>query len=240
MAEQVDNDELTEDEPENWALRNPGLTVLLVAGGAVAVMVAYAVSWHFWTPGKMSDRGAFGDAFAPVVGLISSLALGAAVLSVFIQRRELALQRKELRATRIEAKRQREAAEALANETKRANDLAGHQNDTLRRANALAEQQLRSQGEAQKLALFGQRLTVSAELQRWDDIGLREFPADKWVSWIHKYDSMSDIPEVLANKPNIWLVAKRVDARDRLVALVEDYEKRTGDSLTRPSSHRRQ
>jgi len=54
---------------------------------------------------------------------VSAFALCAAVVSVFIQRRELGLQRAELHATRKEMEAQRKATEAQAAEVKRANEL---------------------------------------------------------------------------------------------------------------------
>jgi len=103
--------------------------MVLFAGIAAAALLAWWKTWEL-SPGAedIASHGAFGDAFAPVVGLFSSLALGAAVLSVFIQR-------EELQATRAEAEEQRKATQRLANATEKANSIA-----------AQAEyQQLRSQ-----------------------------------------------------------------------------------------------
>lgn len=93
--------------------------------GIVVACVLFFVAWWalrlgFLHPSHgdlVSDHGAFGDAFAPIVGVLSTLTLAAAVLSVFLQREELALTRKEL-------KMHREAAEDQARATRRANDLA--------------------------------------------------------------------------------------------------------------------
>ncbi len=58
-----------------------------------------------------------GDAFAPIAGILSFVALCAAIYSVFMQRKELELQRTELRKTKLELKRsadiQSEQREAL-------------------------------------------------------------------------------------------------------------------------------
>jgi hypothetical protein len=57
------------------------------------------------------DRGTIGDMFGAVNALFSGLAFAGVVYAIFLQRRELELQREELRATRVELSRSAEAQE---------------------------------------------------------------------------------------------------------------------------------
>jgi hypothetical protein len=69
-----------------------------------------AVISRLWL--KADDIGTWGDSFAPLTGIASTLALVFAVWSVNMQRKELALQRDELRLTREEMEAQRQEMEA--------------------------------------------------------------------------------------------------------------------------------
>jgi hypothetical protein len=121
----------TTKEPDPAWWERP-IALALAGAATFGALVAWG-TWSVakWDERKIAEAGAFGDSFAPIVGLVSAAALCAAVVSVFIQRRELALQRIELRATRKEMEAQRLATEAQAAEVKRANDLT-------ERANAIA------------------------------------------------------------------------------------------------------
>ena len=57
------------------------------------------------------NRGTFGDMFGSVNALFSGLALAGIILTILLQRTELALQRQELQDTRIELKRTADAQE---------------------------------------------------------------------------------------------------------------------------------
>lgn len=57
------------------------------------------------------DRGVFGDMFGSVNALFSGLALAGIILTILLQRNELALQRQELKETRAELKRSAVAQE---------------------------------------------------------------------------------------------------------------------------------
>src|SRR5207253_369576 len=84
------------------------------------------------------DWAPIGDVLAPLNGLFSAVALAAAVVSVFMQRYELALQRRELQLAREEARQAREAQQAMAAETRRANDLQREANTAQEHANEYA------------------------------------------------------------------------------------------------------
>lgn len=57
---------------------------------------------------KETDRGTFGDMFGSVNALFSGLALAGIILTILLQRKELKLQREELRETRTEFETQNE------------------------------------------------------------------------------------------------------------------------------------
>ncbi len=58
-----------------------------------------------------SDRGTFGDMFGAANALFSGLAFTGIIITILLQRKELALQRQELRDTREELKRSAAAQE---------------------------------------------------------------------------------------------------------------------------------
>lgn len=107
--------EMSTGDRQSWWTRHPLATLGIgLAIGALVMVAWYCFAWlHF--PHAISDRGAFGDSFGPAVGLISSLALGAAVLSVMMQREELALTREEMAKHRQAAEAQAKSAERHAN-----------------------------------------------------------------------------------------------------------------------------
>ncbi|NIR31656.1 MAG: hypothetical protein GWN84_20560 [Gammaproteobacteria bacterium] len=86
--------------PEGWTNNQ----IWLGFAGLVALGVAVHVGWWHWHVTQWGEHynnaGSFGDAFAPAAGLLSTIALAAAVLSVLMQRSELKAQREELRQTR--------------------------------------------------------------------------------------------------------------------------------------------
>lgn len=59
----------------------------------------FVLKWNFsdWT-----TRGTFGDSFGAINSLFSGLALGGIIYTIFLQKKELSLQRKELKNTRKE------------------------------------------------------------------------------------------------------------------------------------------
>jgi hypothetical protein len=57
---------------------------------------------------KETDRGTFGDMFGSINALFSGLALAGIILTILLQRKELKLQREELRETRTEFETQNE------------------------------------------------------------------------------------------------------------------------------------
>lgn len=79
------------------------------------------------TTGEVRDYsvpGTYGDAFAPLTGLFTSLALGAAIASVFMQREELQSQRQEMRLARKQYRAQARALRDANKLAERANELA--------------------------------------------------------------------------------------------------------------------
>jgi hypothetical protein len=101
---------------KRWLLRGAGAGALSYVVWAVAV---------WWLSGAgYAKAGAFGDSFAPLSGLLSALTLAAVVLTVFMQRSELAMQRKDLIETRAVFLEQQKAQEAQALAQAKANTLA--------------------------------------------------------------------------------------------------------------------
>jgi len=69
-----------------------------------AVFIIWLVSIYFleWRIDDPTDRGTFGDSFGGVNSLFSGLALGGIIYTIFLQKKELSLQREELKETRNE------------------------------------------------------------------------------------------------------------------------------------------
>jgi hypothetical protein len=117
-----------DDTPQGWSTRFALGVLLGIALGCIGAYVTFwAIHVRAWGavaggPVAYAEAAAFGDAFGPIAGLLSTLALAAAVVSVFMQRSELELQRAELRETRKELKRQGAAQEATATAQREAAD----------------------------------------------------------------------------------------------------------------------
>lgn len=79
----------------------------------VVLLIAGFWLWAYFSLRDDSyvERGTFGDMFGAVNSLFSGLALAGIILTILLQRKELALQRKELRDTREELKRTASAQE---------------------------------------------------------------------------------------------------------------------------------
>lgn len=85
--------------------------------GLILVIPSTLVFWwadlvHESSPNE--PWGTFGDSFAPIIGLFTSLALGAAIISTLLQRRELALQRQAMTDQKGEMAKQADAMQQLA------------------------------------------------------------------------------------------------------------------------------
>lgn len=65
----------------------------------------------YYTIDNWADRGTFGDLFGAINSLFSGLALAGIIFTIFLQRKELRLQRLELIETRKELNRSAEAQE---------------------------------------------------------------------------------------------------------------------------------
>ena len=75
----------------------------------VGVIILYAMFWWI-VDSSITDaqlRGVFGDKFGAVNALFSGLAFAGLIITLFLQKSELALQREELQLTREEMKSQR-------------------------------------------------------------------------------------------------------------------------------------
>lgn len=70
------------------------------------VLAAWSLNWMLVTD---DERGTFGDMFGVTTSLFSGLALGGVIITLLLQRHELALQREELRLTRQELKKAADA-----------------------------------------------------------------------------------------------------------------------------------
>lgn len=77
--------------------------VITIGGLWLATLLLLLTSANF--------RGTFGDMFGAVNSLFSGLALAGIIITILLQRQELALQRKELQYTRDELKRTADAQE---------------------------------------------------------------------------------------------------------------------------------
>jgi hypothetical protein len=76
-------------------------------GAALAgVGILWWLNWYALV--TKDDRGTFGDMFGAVHSLFTGLAFAVLIYTVWLQRHERALQRKELEATRIELRGQKE------------------------------------------------------------------------------------------------------------------------------------
>lgn len=93
-----------ETKPEDFLKRAIPLGTLIV--GLLFVLWALVVGAH-----ETFGSGTFGDAFGPLTGLCTALALCLAFASVHYQALELAATREEMRRQRAEAKQQRETLE---------------------------------------------------------------------------------------------------------------------------------
>ncbi len=88
----------------------------------------------FLIPSFIEDpelRGQFGDSFGAVNALFSGLALAGIVLTLIMQRQELALQREELKLTREEMKRSSDALNSQVDLMVLSALIQGYQNEMI-------------------------------------------------------------------------------------------------------------
>lgn len=155
-------------------------TMVAVAVLVLVLMVGWRYlvdswAWHAREAGNQSGElrnysvpGAFGDSFAPVVGLLTSLALGAAIASVLMQRKELQLQREEMERQREEMRQAREQYTAQAAALNDANALAIHANELAHSAQIADALRQIADINNQGVACFS-RVSGSARKQRGRD-----------------------------------------------------------------------
>lgn len=82
--------------------------------GTMGAWTIFVSAWFAMLPDAAADPSSFGDAFGPVAGILTALALVLAVWSVLLQRQELQETRAELRGQR-EAQERQTRIQALAN-----------------------------------------------------------------------------------------------------------------------------
>lgn len=106
---------MTDVEPEleiseniSWVITRPG--ILIVAGLILSACVVLGLL-PFAIFRDAQDAGAIGDAFGGVNALFSGLAFAGLVVTLYLQRQELELQRKELRCTLDEHRKMAKAQE---------------------------------------------------------------------------------------------------------------------------------
>lgn len=76
-----------------------------IQGGIAAFVIMCfwtAGGWFMYTQVQYVNRGPYGDMFGMINSLFSGLALGGIIFTILLQRKELGLQREELKATRQE------------------------------------------------------------------------------------------------------------------------------------------
>lgn len=78
---------------------------------SVIIIILWTVPLFIFNYIPATDRGNYGDMFSIVNSLFSGLALAGIILTILLQRNELALQRQELKDTREELKRTATAQE---------------------------------------------------------------------------------------------------------------------------------
>lgn len=74
----------------------------------LVIIGLWVLTYYLLKDLQQTDRGTFGDMFGSVNALFSGLALAGIILTILLQRKELKLQREELRDTRIEFETQNE------------------------------------------------------------------------------------------------------------------------------------
>lgn len=91
----------------------------------IIVIIIWLISWAYtnYLYEDISDRAAFGDKFGFINSLFSGLALAGIIYSIFLQQKELSLQRTELKETKAEFKDQNFQT-TFFNLLKRQNQLA--------------------------------------------------------------------------------------------------------------------
>lgn len=88
-----------------------GLVILFVIVISIQAIMGFTIYHQIptWT-----DRGTFGDMFGAINTLFSGLAFAGVIYAVFLQSKELNLQREELALTRIELEKSAEAQDSQA------------------------------------------------------------------------------------------------------------------------------
>lgn len=100
----------TDNKDDRLLIIMSGFVVLLVVGLWVTTYLSL-----FWKDEE--SRGTFGDMFGGVNALFSGLAFGGIIISIFLQRQDIGLQRDEIRATKVELARTATSQEFQQNQT---------------------------------------------------------------------------------------------------------------------------
>tara|TARA_B100000676_G_C18039941_1_gene824254 strand:- start:1074 stop:1550 length:477 start_codon:yes stop_codon:yes gene_type:complete len=111
-GESASEDALVDEDLANKKLRR--IAIIAVSGiiSAIAIygLLIVFLSWPI-TLGNIDKAGVFGDSFGILTSLFSGLAFAGIVITILLQRNELALQRAELMDTRKELSKHREVFE---------------------------------------------------------------------------------------------------------------------------------
>lgn len=118
-------DERKPDTEEKAGIGAWGVVVALLLALLAALVVYGGYGCFVWHHGRSPQEwwGPLGDSVAPVTGLLTALALGAGIVSVFMQRKELELQREEMRRQLEEFAATAKSQQELARRQAEANEL---------------------------------------------------------------------------------------------------------------------
>lgn len=107
----------------NKELKDSMLIVIAIIS-VVFIIGVLSVTYYYLHDLDPSERGTYGDMFGGANALFSGLAFTGIIVTILLQRKELALQRQELRDTREELKRSASAQEKSEQAlTRQANNL---------------------------------------------------------------------------------------------------------------------
>lgn len=103
--------EIDEDQKSQKEQGERETTNRLIITGFVIVGILWFASWLLLLVKDPDNRGSIGDMFGAVNALLSGLAFAGMIITILLQKRELALQREVLVSTREELKRTANAQE---------------------------------------------------------------------------------------------------------------------------------
>ena len=198
-------------EPPRTDLTIPWKRVLGAAAVACALLV---IAWHFVFEWNWAQTGAFGDSVAPLVGVLTAVALLLTVWQTRLQRDDIAIQRNDLRAqlqemreSRVQLEEQSKRMGALATAQEQANTI---QKENMMVDGLLARAQLLSaqaQSRATRIAGLSEQIKGTAERNRHVASGLGDRLAELDQALQNELDGIDDdqeqVRELLANVDQI-------------------------------------